>query len=212
MYLSRPDVLAAATACEAAGQSVGELIARGSLVEEDDVTSVLIDRIRTRVAGLSISGVHWDARKTTSRSRGSEEHRSGADLLGVLEVNLPEITLRKGFLAQAKLYKFGKMKRLRDQCAQMLEISPDSYVFLFDKRGVQVVPALLYATGSLGMKHVEPWPLSQFFEAHFSSFIGDRRLSATTKAEFAQLLPDVPIPKDILVVSATSDQGDTDAT
>lgn len=110
--------------------------------------------------------------------------------------------LRKGFLAQAKLDKRGEMKRLRKQCEQMLAITPDSFVFLYDKRRVSVVPALLYAEGHLGLKHVEPWSLGKFFEAHFSCFVGDRALRATTKKEFAELV-DAAAPQEILVVTAT---------
>jgi hypothetical protein len=202
MYLSAPEIAGASAACEAAGRSAAELWAADGLADEDDFTSTLSEKIRQRLGGLDLGGVSWRARKTTSRFAGSEEARTGADLLGVLEVSLPDVKLRKGFLAQAKLNKPGDMKRLRTQCEQMLAVTPDSFVFLYDKHRVSVVPALLYAEGHLGLKHVGPWSLGKFFEAHFSCFVGDRALRATTKKEFAELV-DAVAPKEILVVTAT---------
>jgi hypothetical protein len=125
--------------------------------------------------------------------------QSGADLLGVLEVDLPGIAFRKGFLAQAKRDKVGRgMVRLREQCEQMLNITPDSFVLVYDKNGVEVLPALLFADGSLGLHHAEPWRLGRVFAAHFGSFIGDRKIGFRTREEFSEALDALP-PHEILV-------------
>lgn len=203
MYLPRPAIEAAAAACEDAGREIGALYARDDVQEEDDFTSALIEAIRARLARIEMAGVVWRGRKTTSRFRGSEESRSGADLLGVLEVDLPDVAFRKGFLAQAKRDKGGRsMGRLRQQCEQMLEVTPDSFVLLYDKKGVKVLPALLFAGGSLGLHHAEPWELSRFFAAHFGSFIGDRKLGVRNRKEFTRALDALP-PREILVISAS---------
>jgi len=206
LYLSNADIQAAAAACESAGDSLGFSLRDRQVVEEDDATSVLLERLRNNLSGLSTSGARWDARKVTSRAKGSEESRTGADLLGVFEVNLPEISIRKGFLAQAKLHRGhrvnrGETHRLRQQCEQMLSITPDSFVFLYDKQGVHVLPAVLYSSGHLGLRHVAPWPLSRFFAAHFACFIGDPRLSGTTPEAFREII-DLSPPPNTLVVSA----------
>jgi hypothetical protein len=102
MYLSKPAIELAAAACGDAGNEIGALYARRDIADEDDFTSALIQRIRSRLERLQLGGVEWRGRKTSSRYPNSDENRSGADLLGVLEVELPEIRFRKGFLAQAK--------------------------------------------------------------------------------------------------------------
>lgn len=201
MYLGRPEIDAAAAACEAAGRELGAEWAAAAGTDEDDFTSRLIERIGSKLARLDISGVRWQARKTTSRFERSEESLSGADLLAVLEVSAPGVVVRKGFLAQAKIRGKGSMRELRAQCSAMLQITPASFIFIYDKGGVQVLPAVLYANGSLGLRHAEPWSLAQLFAAHFGSFVGDRRLTATTREEFGIVLNAAP-PKDIMLISA----------
>jgi hypothetical protein len=203
MYLPRPAIHAAAAACEDAGREIAALFSAGEIADEDDFTSALIQGIRSRLNCLEIGGVAWHGRKTTSRFEGSEENRSGADLLGVLEVDLADVAFRKGFLAQAKREKGGHgMQRLRQQCQQMLALTPDSFVFLYGKKGVEVLPALLYAEGSLGLRHADPWDLERFFAAHFASFIGDRKLGVASREEFQDSLDALP-PREILVITAS---------
>ncbi|MGZ4370900.1 MAG: hypothetical protein ACXVRV_10795 [Gaiellaceae bacterium] len=121
----------------------------------------------------------------------------------MLDVDLPEITFRKGFLAQAKRDKIGHgMGRLRAQSRQMLEITPDSFVFVYGKSGVEVLPALLFADGSLGLRHADSWELGRFFAAHFASFIGDPRLGVQTRMEFSTLVAESE-PREMLVVTAS---------
>jgi hypothetical protein len=117
--------------------------------------------------------------KLTDRGRASQKRIFGADLLGVLSIRTSRTTLSKGFLAQAKLLGVGKplrLKKLRSQCEDMLSYTPDSYVFLYDARGVRVVSALMVARGSEHPNALPTWTLRQFFVAHFSSFVGDERL------------------------------------
>lgn len=203
MYLPQPAIDLAAAACDDAGREIGALWARDDIADEDDFTSALIEAIRVRLERIELGGIVWRGRKTTSRFEGSEESLSGADLLGVLEVNLPGIAFRKGFLAQAKRDRGGHgMGRLRQQCGQMLNITPDAFVLLYDKKGVKVVPALLFADGSLGLHHAEPWELGRFFAAHFGSFIGDRKIGFRTRDEFSEALDVLP-PREVLVVEAS---------
>jgi hypothetical protein len=204
VFIRRDDIEAAAAICGVAGSEIGERWRAGLLADEDDFTSQLIAHVVQQLDGQRFTGVTWRARKMTSRFEGSEESNTGADLLGVMEVQLPQISLRKGFLAQSKLRKRGQMARLRMQCQQMLEVTPDSFVFLYDASGVQVAPALLYATGSLGLRHVEPWSMREFFAAHLSCFIGDSKLSSVNRDRFAQLTQR-EIPSTALFVSARSE-------
>lgn len=199
-YLPGPAITAAAAACEDAGNAITARFRGDDVVEEDDFTSALAQGIIDRLGQLNLGGVEWRAQKLTSRRKSSEEGRVGADLLGILEVDLPKIKLRKGFLAQAKLQNKHKMPYLREQCRKMLEVSPASFIFVYGKTEVLVYPAIAFATGHLPFSAVEPWTLGRFFEAHFGSFVGDQRLGVSRGK---RVVPqELVTPRTTLVVSA----------
>jgi len=103
--------------------------------------------------------------------------------MGVLSINLPQFHVSKGFLAQAKLLRNGRIddiERLKEQCAKMLKLSPASFVFLYNTHGVFVLPAL-----SVVGSRVDPLLLynrsaQRFFEEHFQCFIGDKNIESPT--------------------------------
>jgi hypothetical protein len=76
--------------------------------------------------------------------------------------------------------------------------------------GEGVVAEEGYADGSLGLRHAESWDLGRFFAAHFSSFIGDRRLGVTSRREFVAAL-DTPPPREVLVITASAAEPEVDA-
>lgn len=70
-----------------------------------------------------------------------------------------------------------RFKKLNKQVRKMLEITPDSFVFVYSPKGFVVVPASsikeLKANGELYGKSV-----SHFFKEYLMCFIGDHRLKA----------------------------------
>jgi hypothetical protein len=69
--------------------------------------------------------------------------------MGVLDVKVTDLRVKKGFLAQAKRaepdtsFSRDEWARLQGQCETMLQRSPDSFVFLYSKeKGIRVVPAI----------------------------------------------------------------------
>ncbi len=70
---------------------------------------------------------------------GAEEKEFGADILGVLSIDLPDYKVAKGFLAQAKRAEPGvrfsnsEWSRLRAQCNIMLMTTPDCFVVAYSK-------------------------------------------------------------------------------
>ena len=104
-------------------------------------TDELIEGIRASLDGFTLKGVRWTAKTLTDRGRGAQEKEYGADFMGVLAIELPEYSVRKGFLAQAKIawpdmrWPEPERERMRGQCRQMLELSPASFVFLVLPRG-----------------------------------------------------------------------------
>lgn len=162
----------------------------GQIVQEPDFTSRMVARIEDAVHDSGLRGVEWTAHVLSDRGRGAAESRYGADLLGVLSVELDDFSLRKGFLAQAKMHEPGTIlshsgwSRLSVQCERMLALSPDSYVFAYSGRGVRIVPAIsVMAARRRSLTDLYDRSVAGFFRLHFESFIGDRQFGAATESE-----------------------------
>jgi hypothetical protein len=157
---------------------------------------------------MAMDDLHWQGYRVSARTlrdRGADapEREFGADFVTVFEVVTPEVTLRKGFLAQAKMAGKAEVSLsggperpsimarvpvrqnpepsdLAPQCGTMLAVSPSSYVFIYSDRGISVVPATAITSlnpgGSPVRLHAEP--LTTFFSQFFRCFVGDQRLSA----------------------------------
>lgn len=152
--------------------------------QEPAFTDRMLGRISERMDGYATKGIIWKAKTLTDRGRNAQEAQYGADFMGVLEIDIPEMSVRKGFLAQAKLLEPSsampkrEFTRMVEQCKAMLAVSPASFVFLYATSGIVVVPAVSIAALT---SHRNPYELytrksQRFFENHFESFIGDPRL------------------------------------
>lgn len=162
--------------------------------QESAFTERMLGKIEHVMTDFDIKGVRWTAKTLTDRGRNAQEKKYGADFMGVLNIILPNFKVSKGFLAQAKLLKpYGylppqEIKRMKDQCEQMLQLSPDSFIFLYSFKGVVVVPAI-----SIVSTHANPYELynrnvARFFEEHFESFIGDPRISTPSVSKLEELM------------------------
>lgn len=175
---------AAARVADAANRTT-EALNSGRVEQEPAFTDRMIGRIEQAMDGFQSRGVRWTAKTLTDRGRGAQEHRFGADFLGVLSISLNDYVLSKGFLAQAKLvepdavFPEREFQRLRSQCERMLDLSSDAFVFLYASRGVIVVPAIsVFAATPCNPHDLYSRSVARFFEEHFESFIGDRRIGA----------------------------------
>ncbi len=183
-------VRAAASRVAQAAERTVQTLSDGRVEQEPHFTDRMLGRIEETMDGFETKGIKWTAKTLTDRGRGAQETRHGADFIGVLHISLPDYTVKKGFLAQAKLVKPGAhipmedWRRLQDQCAKMLTLSPDSYMFIYSTRGIHVVPAISI-TAADGWASGPPYAfysrtVQRFFEEHFESFIGDARVSAAS--------------------------------
>lgn len=117
----------------------------GRVEEEPQITDRILGAVEGRVAGQKYNGVSWKARTLrTGRGSAAEEKRHGADLMGVLDIDLPEYRVKKGFLAQAKkanpdrlLQKY-EWERMIEQCKKMMELTPDSFIFVYPTQPMNV--------------------------------------------------------------------------
>jgi hypothetical protein len=171
-------------ASEAAERTTGSLIER-TVEQEPAFTDRMLGRIEEAMEGYEIKGVRWKAKTLTDRAPGAQEKTYGADFIGVLEISLIDYHVNKGFLAQSKLIEPNEhmtpdeVGRMKEQCEKMLNLSPDSYLFLYSTTGIRVVPALSVVSGDSNNPYdYYSRSVSAFFEAHFESFVGDRKIGA----------------------------------
>ena len=153
--------------------------------------------------------VSWTARSLrTGSGIAAEEKRYGADLMGVVDINIPDYRVIKGFLAQAKRAEPGQRfqqkdwDRLYSQCETMLLRTPDSFVWVYSKtEGIRIFPAISVSTlKSRDIFDLYSRGVSSFFEYHIECFIGDRRLNSTN-IETLDVLAEYPI-ENVLELSA----------
>jgi hypothetical protein len=156
--------------------------------DETTFTPALGTRIKDALNGYSASGITWNIKYLSSHGPGSEEKRFGADFLGVLSLNLPGYTVKKGFFAQAKRQEPGtklspkEWDRLVEQCQTMLAFSPESFVFVYSLNGVFVVPAIsvLACHSHEDLHTLHPKKIGPFYREHFECFVGDRRIDSAS--------------------------------
>ncbi len=118
---------------------------------------------------------------------GAQEVRHGTDFAGVLSIDLDDFKVQKGFLAQAKMVEStasiprSEYERMKKECDLMLHRTPDSFLFLYARDEIAVVPAVPVVSSQLRNPHeFYSRSISRFYEEHFESFIGDRCLYAPT--------------------------------
>jgi hypothetical protein len=184
---------AAAHVADAAERVSGALRA-GRIEQEPAFTDRMLGAIEEAMRDYHAKGVSWTAKTLTDRGRNAQEHRHGADFAGVLSIDLPEFKVKKGFLAQAKMLEpragmpKSEFHRMKGQCEAMLTQTPDSFVFLYSRDGVTVVPAVSVVSSEPRNPHeLYSRSISRFYEEHFESFIGDRRVNAPTPAMLEEL-------------------------
>lgn len=98
MLKLKPQVIARTVAAEA--KLVEEDFRQGDITGEEPMTDRLIQSIRGALNDKRIGNYNWRARTLKSSSgRSAEEAVHGADVLGVLEVSLPDYKVKKGFVA-----------------------------------------------------------------------------------------------------------------
>jgi len=157
-----------------------EALRDGRVEQEPAMTDRMLGKIEESLDNYRVNGIVWSAKTLTDRGPGTQENRYGADFMGVLNITLPDFHVAKGFLAQAKLvrpHERIKLKELRGQCEKMLELSPDSFVFLYSLDDVRVVPALSVLSSNVDPTELYYRSAQRFFEDHFECFIGDRNIS-----------------------------------
>jgi hypothetical protein len=196
----------------AATHTVDDLVA-GRVEHEPEFTGEMLGRMKQSMQGYRIGGVRWDAKILTSHGTNAQERRFGADFMGVLDLDLPEYKIQKGFLAQAKRIESGKRMsnedwdRMAVQCKKMLSITPESFIFVYSPQEIVVIPALAIISAQQRSSLTEFYSRSlvRFYEDHFECFVGDMKLDSA----------DIKILEELetrsgLLLRATTDQSESD--
>ena len=177
------------------------------LEQEPAFTDRLLARLEDQFDGTKIDGIAWRAKTFTDRGPGAQEKRFGADFCGVLNIKLANYHLTKGFLAQAKMIEANdrplskaEYERLQHQCRQMLRVTADSFLFLYGRNAVAIVPAI----SVISARRCNPHQLftksaTGFFQNHFECFIGDPRLRAATISELERLLKECELRRGYIL-------------
>lgn len=166
---------------------------KGAIADEPSFTAELLGAIRQELHDYPrTEGIVWDAAVFRPQGPGSLEKQTGADFGVVLNVNVGWTSCRRrttarfvtAFLAQAKWYRdkpFCKRDydKLREQCCQMLRITPAAYLFLYSSKSVEVISALAVATTPRegnSPRNLFSLSMDHFFCDFFGAFVGDHNL------------------------------------
>lgn len=158
----------------------------GIIKHETGMTERLFGGIANALNGRRIGNLTWKAYSLTSgRGRAAEETRHGADVLGVIDIDLHNYKTKKGFLLQAKIAEphapisNSEWKRFQEQCKLMLKRSYESYGVIYSRdKGIRFIPAATILEISPDqLFDVGSRSLFGFFKSHVKCQIGDRRLS-----------------------------------
>lgn len=178
----------------AANRTVDDFVAR-RVEHEPEFTSEMLGRMKESMNGYRVGGVRWTAKVLTSHGAKAQERRFGADFMGVLDLDLPEYKVCKGFLAQAKrIEPGGRMGnedwgRMVGQCKKMLTITPESFVFVYSHKGVIVIPAIaiISAQQRTSLTDFYSRSMQRFYEDHFECFVGDIKMHSADIKVLEQL-------------------------
>ncbi|NLH98006.1 MAG: hypothetical protein GX446_00780 [Chthonomonadales bacterium] len=214
MIIAHRIVREAAARVAGAADEALKALGEGRVEQEPAFTDRMLGAIEHSMRDFrSKSGrVQWTAKTLTDHGRNAQERRFGADFAGVLSIDLRGFRVRKGFLAQAKLIEprasvpQRDFERMRDQCNLMLKYTPDSYLFLYAREGIRVVPAIsvVSAAHPCNPHALYARSIARFYEEHFESFIGDRRLNEATP----QMLDELKREADVRAIQCLEARGE----
>ena len=162
---------------------------KGLISEEEDISSQLAVEIDKALSSLNVYGIKVETKVFTRKSSKSEESIIGADLGIILEVrnNNP---VSKCILVQSKKevnYSLNIDSRLKNQCSKMLNITSDSFVFIYSKypywgkNYIRVIPAFRIFNLTLSKISGYALSLSTFFKYFLSCYIGDHKIMQVVK-------------------------------
>jgi len=192
-----------------AEQIIADSIADNRIPGEPSITDRFLQELESSINRINqVRGIQFSGITLSSLGPNADESIVGADFLAVLNIQIPGMSVSKGFLCQAKrsgrgFYINMKTRRnigvgfsnrteflhLRQQVEKMLIISPDSFVCIYSNKGFAFIPALSVHGLLYGHDSNEVYAKNTrlFFSEFMMCFIGDRQLSAANRSQLSQL-------------------------
>ena len=161
---------------------------RTKIKQEPEFTVKLTTKIEDRLKNINLAGVRWNAKILTDRGAKAEEKIIGADFMGVLEIDLPDYKVKKGFLVQAKMSGNINSPDLMEQCQKMLKHSNESFVFIYDKDGISVIKASEILNSESKFSQLPRMSAEEFYYEHFKCFIGDHAIKSANGENLYELM------------------------
>jgi hypothetical protein len=191
---------------EKAEKQTIEGIVEGRFETEPTITDRFLQAVEDLLKGqFEKEGIVFKTRTLKDRGPNSSEKKYGADCVGVLDVKLEGYSQTKGFLVQSKkecdwveiqgspfgaagaIFAPGKeFERLKGQTDEMLKTTPDSFVFVYGRKGFSVIPASS-VSGLSGVGQLYGKTMKSFFKEFFMCFVEDPRLKAWDDATLERL-------------------------
>lgn len=114
-----------------------------SITQEHQFTSKLAEALEREIRGLQVGGLQIHVQDFPDKGAGAMEKKSGADLYISVVLETAETTINKGMLVQAKWDDAlsSSKKELDAQQDKMLNRTEAAYVWIYEPRGIAVVPA-----------------------------------------------------------------------
>lgn len=156
---------------------------------EDKLGENLVDEIQNELNGQIINGLAFDI----FTYKKTQEKHNGADIFGVVDIQVNGKRVRKSYLAQCKIghivgydsfsvpiFNCRSSKDILQQAENMLAISSDSFFFIYTDIGIFTLPAfqlrLCNKTNYINSNEIYFHGLGSFYAEFFKCFIGDEKL------------------------------------
>jgi hypothetical protein len=173
--------------------------ASGEIRHEEPFSGELSGRLKETLQDFETENVTWQvdivAQKkgrarlmAASLSKYDEEPEFGADLVFVIDIEMPDYRVKKGFLVQSKRLEVGanlpeaERKRLVEQCERMLAITQDAFVFLYSKSGVTPLRAnAVVAAEGRNLYSLPTYNIATVYADFALCWVGDRNIEAADR-------------------------------
>lgn len=192
-----------------------DAIKKDQVREEPKITERFVESIRTLLdAKGSLPGFKLRMISVPSMGTNTLEEALGADMCVVADIRFRNFRQTKGFLWQAKredswlsvkargrvdpsldhrglvsvsVSHTKQFKRLKQQAANMLKYTPDSFGLIYGEKGFVTVPASSI-TGLVRNDEVQGMNITRFFREFLLCFIGDTKLRALGEGDLKTLV------------------------
>ncbi|MGM0686759.1 MAG: hypothetical protein ACQET3_07305 [Promethearchaeati archaeon] len=191
-----------------AEQSILDSLTANLVSDEPSITNRFLQELQSSInRNDKIKGIQLLPYTLTSLGPNADESIVGADFLAVLNIDIPGISVSKGFLCQAKRSVRGfpitmksrkniavgftdpnQLLHLQQQVNKMLRFTPDSFVSIYSNEAFAFVPALSVHGLQYGHNPDQVYAKSTmlFFNEFLMCFIGDRQLGVRNVSELKE--------------------------